>query len=1258
MATGTTRAGLRVDVLGPLRVGAGDAEVDVRGPKRRAVLALLAVVDGRAVTDDALLDALWPDEIPDSGRAALHSHVSRLRAQLGAAGENLERLDGAYRLRLAADGLDLSRAAAALADARRRLATDPAAADDLARGALALWRGPVLAEFGDVPPLAAQSLACADLRRDLSDLSITAALAANRLEGLVSEAVAALALDPLREPAVLLLMQAQARTGQAAAALDAARTFRARLADETGLDPSPALAALERSIAAGALAPTGDVISNDSARSGGDVISSGGRTRVRAGDFATPPAVHRLVGRDDQVAELVELLRTERLVTLIGPGGVGKTRLAQAVADRVEAAGFVVLAPVTEAAGIPAALATALDVRGHHPDLLAACVAVLAARPAVLVVDNCEHLIEPVRDGLAALLAGCPDLHLLATSRSPIGLSAEVRHRVGPLADDAGVDVFCDRAARVRPGFAPTAAERPVVADIVRRLDGMPLAIELAAGRLASFSLADLHERLDRALDLLGDGRPSADARHRTLRDTVQWSYTLLPEGEQRLFRHLAAFADGVDLATAERLAADLDVPGDPATALAHLVDASMLEVDLTTGRTRYRMLETLRAFGADRLAAAGESATAAARVVSWSVDLAAHIDERGHSAAEPEADATLRREVLNLRAAFALAREHGRLDAAAAIVTSLADARSWRDLTRLTGWAEELLAAGFPDDHPGAVAVHAGAAMDAYMRGDHVAAERFGRGGLELVERGGGTGDARRFLLVALSSAALTRADWDAAVAYDLDAEKYATRPSSSPAVGALGALYGGDLDLARELTRRTLERANYPALRAFALYVEGEISSTAGDLAEERYAEAIALARAAGATFVVGIASVGRLAALTERGGSPRRSPASGTSSSTGRARATGRTSGSRCGISPTSSTSSATRSRRRSCAPPPTATPTPRRCRPRPGRSRPGPTSPAPVPSPPPAPPWPATSPERSRPGEGGSGRVDERLVADPAGVEVGAHARLDAGGLAGLGAERGDLAGEQAVVENEVEGEGVVRHHDRAPGFERGELVVEVAELGPPARGDGGVEQARTRGGGAAERGRRPGRDRDVVGVPGLAVGAEREDGVRPDRGDQRRDPGDLRLRVEVGAAAVGQVQPVVLDDAEDGERGRHLRGADGREALRRLLHRVAPGLAAGGGHADDAGAGVAGGRVDPAAQVRLVVGVGPDAEDRAEVRDRGRQIDHAACSSHRSHGGSVTRTAYTALTAPLTASLTATESGTNRALAAPAHPPRR
>ena len=253
-----------------------------------------------------------------------------------------------------------------------------------------------------------------------------------------------------------------------------------------------------------------------------------------------------------------------------------------------------------------------------HGDVLSACVALLAAGPQLLVLDNCEHLLPGVRDVVATLVDGCPQLTVLATSREPLGHPAEQQVRLAPLAvtspaelDDLArspaVAVFVDRARRVRPDFSPDPDDLRVIGDIVRRLDGMPLAIELAAGRLSTLGLADLHARLDRSLDLLGDGRTV------TLRRTIEWSYDLLPDHEQRLFRHLGVFPDGFDLATAESIADDLGLPADATGALAHLVDASM--IDATLGDVpRYRMLDTIRSFAQDRLSAADEDDAATER--------------------------------------------------------------------------------------------------------------------------------------------------------------------------------------------------------------------------------------------------------------------------------------------------------------------------------------------------------------------------------------------------------------------------------------------------------------------------------------------------------------------------------------------------------------------------------------------------------------------------------------------------------------------
>ena len=335
-------------------------------------------------------------------------------------------------------------------------------------------------------------------------------------------------------------------------------------------------------------------------------------------------------------------------------------------------------------------------------DVLTACLAVLGDDPGLLVVDNCEHLLGAVRDTVGTILAACPRLTVLTTSREPLGLAAEHAFRLAPLplpdaADEgdlahvASVAVFLDRAARVRPGHRVTPDELRTVADIVRQLDGMPLAIELAARRLSTFSLADLQARLHRALDLLGDGRASTDTRHRTLRATVEWSYQLLSLDQQRLFRHLSVFADGVDLDGAEHVASGLCLRDDPGIALARLVDASMIEADFAGGRTRYRMLETLRAFGLDRLAAAGETDEAAERMLQWAVELTDWIAVTLRTELEPDADRVLRREVANLRAAWQIARGRGAFDEAAALITAPFAGIGHRDLIEIRGWAEEL---------------------------------------------------------------------------------------------------------------------------------------------------------------------------------------------------------------------------------------------------------------------------------------------------------------------------------------------------------------------------------------------------------------------------------------------------------------------------------------------------------------------------------------------------------------------------------------
>lgn len=837
---------VRVEVLGPLRMLVGGRAVDVRGQKRRAVLAVLALAEGRTVPVDHLVDTLWPAEAPESGRQALHSHVFRLRGHLGPAADRLQTRQDGYRLDLGADGLDVTQARALLATARTRMARDAAGALAALREAHALWRGPVLTDLTDMSPIAAAAEGYAQLRRDVTDALIASAVAAGQTDGVVGLAAESVAADPLREPAVLLLMRALAATGRASDALRAGREYRGRLADEAGLDPSPALDDVVREIAAGP---------------------------AEARPEAPARPTTRLFGRDAEVAALRRLLAAERLVTLVGPGGVGKTRVALEIAHGDAAATVLRLAPVTDPAALPHALATALALNVVQGEVLAACIAVLGDRSGLLVIDNCEHLIDAVRDTVHTILSACPEVSVLATSREPLGIVPEYVYRLAPLPlPQANQDlprvpsvaVFLDRARRVRPGPPLTPRDLSLVADIVRRLDGMPLAIELAAGRLSTFSLADLHGRLDRSLDLLA-GRPSGDARHRTLRETVAWSYRLLSEDERRLFRQLSIFVDGVDLATAERLATDLGLDGDPGSALARLVDASMIEAEFGAS-TRYRMLETLRAFGLDQLRTAGEDDDAARRMLRWAVDLTAWINATMATEREPEADAVLRRELPNVRAAWRLARDRGCLDEAAAMVTTLIDAVTYRDLIEIRAWAQEVADDPALAGHPLATAVLGTAAEAAYHRGDYPSVDRLARAGLATA-----AGDADAwYCLLPLSVADLARGAHASAVAHALAATAGAAGPRESIGIAALATAYAGRLDEARMLNDRGLAGAVSPTMRAWHAYVAAEIDSSSGrhEDAERRYQRAVELARASGATFLVGVATVGLLAVRARTG------------------------------------------------------------------------------------------------------------------------------------------------------------------------------------------------------------------------------------------------------------------------------------------------------------------------------------------------------------------------------------------------------
>ncbi|MFD9697839.1 BTAD domain-containing putative transcriptional regulator [Lentzea sp. NPDC059081] len=532
---------MRFGVLGPVEVhdDAG-AVITVAAPRQRALLAMLALDAGRIVGHDRLVDGLYPE--PPAGAAnALQSQVSRLRRTVP--GLLVEHHPAGYRL--VADPRDV--------DAHRcvRLL-------DAGRGAeaLQLWRGTALADV-DAP-------FAADARQRLTEVLINCTLSG----GTENDLRRVLSGHPLREDVRAALMRVLHHDGRTPEALRIFAEGRALLADELGVDPSPALAAAHLDL-----------------------------LRATAPHRGVPAQLTSFVGRDDDLRRVTTWLREHRLVTLTGPGGTGKTRLAVEVARRD--AGEVAFVDLSATTDVARALLDGLGVReaglltpapaGTAPvrveDRLTAA---LATRAILLVVDNCEHVVDDAARVLGTVLAACPDVRVLATSREPLGITGEVLSPVAALDDESATRLFLDRAQAVRPGFtAPTG----VIAEVCRRLDGIALAVELAAARVRTLPLAEITARLDDRFRLLSRGSRTAAPRHRTLHAVVEWSWDLLDDAERDLAARFTVFSGGASLA------AVVSVTGADVDTLTSLVDKSLVEI----GGDRYRMLDTIRAFCLDR---------------------------------------------------------------------------------------------------------------------------------------------------------------------------------------------------------------------------------------------------------------------------------------------------------------------------------------------------------------------------------------------------------------------------------------------------------------------------------------------------------------------------------------------------------------------------------------------------------------------------------------------------------------------------------
>ncbi|MCG5219406.1 BTAD domain-containing putative transcriptional regulator [Streptosporangium soli] len=637
---------MRFGILGTTRVWRDDgSEVAVGGTARRALLTLLVARVGEVVTADSLIDDLYGTK--PGAVHALQSQVSRLRQDLRQAAV-IEMVPGGYRLSADPDDVDARRFERLADEGRNALGNGrPGRAAEVLRTALALWRGPALA---DVEPSPAQAVRLEERRLGALEDRIEADLQRGEHRAAVPELQELTGRHPLRERLHGLLMRALQAAGRPAEALVLFEDVRRRLADELGADPSAELTAIHRALLRGDR-PT-----------------------------AVPAQLTSFVGRADDLAEVTRLLGDARLVTLLGPGGSGKTRLSIEVAAGRTDVCFVELAALRHGSEVPQAVLGALGLRegGLLPapaesTPMSKLITALAERSLLLILDNCEHVVMAAAELTEGLLATCPAVRVLATSREPLTITGENLWPVRPLDASHAARLFADRAAAVRPGFTLDPATAATVRQICAALDGLPLAIELAAARMRTHEVAELAARLDDRFRLLSRGSRTAAARHQTLRGVVAWSWDLLSTAEKVMARRLTVFSGGATAAAAQLVCGVPDAEGT----LDSLAEKSLVEV----GDGRYRMLDTIHAYCAERLAEAGETAGLRRAHANHFLDLAQAADPFLRGSEQLRWLKVLIAEHENLQTALHRAIEDEEVDLALRLIASLSSYRWIRGL-------------------------------------------------------------------------------------------------------------------------------------------------------------------------------------------------------------------------------------------------------------------------------------------------------------------------------------------------------------------------------------------------------------------------------------------------------------------------------------------------------------------------------------------------------------------------------------------------
>ncbi|MFJ1589114.1 BTAD domain-containing putative transcriptional regulator [Kitasatospora albolonga] len=668
---------MRYGVLGPLAVW--DAEgrpVRVPEAKVRALLANLLVHGGGPVPADRLIEDLWADNPPGGSANTLQTKVSQLRRVLGR--EQVVREPAGYRLLLADDVLD-ALTFQELAD-RARAHREPAVKADLFADALALWRGPAYADVAEALFVRGEITRLEELRLDVVEDHAEVRLTLGEHTALAAELGTLVARHPLRERLRMAHMRALYRAGRQGDALQSFQDLRRELAEELGVSPGPEVSALHEAI-----------LRQEPRLATPAVGSLSCRTNL-------PAPLTPLIGRREAAEQVLARLdpgANTRLVTLTGLGGVGKTRLAIAAARDV-AGQFTDGVWLVELAGLGAASApddiaerviTTLglcDTAATEPDLddlVGWLCRAVADKQLLILLDNCEHLIEPVAVLANAVLSAVPAAHLLLTSQEALDIPGEVVHPVPPLAlpkdtdpqtvaRSSAVELFVERAAAAAPGFVLDAENAAAVSAVCRRLDGIPLALELVASRLRTLSPHELAARLDDRF-----ARPDARVRglpdrQRTLRGMLDWSWQLLSEDERTVLRRLVVHADGWVMPSAQAVCADDGLPaGRVPDLLSRLVDRSLVVRE----GNRFRLLESVAAHGAERLAEAGEESAVRERFVRHCTELAEREDELLRGPDQRRSLERLNAETVNLRRALDLAVTHGAAEYAVRLVNALA---------------------------------------------------------------------------------------------------------------------------------------------------------------------------------------------------------------------------------------------------------------------------------------------------------------------------------------------------------------------------------------------------------------------------------------------------------------------------------------------------------------------------------------------------------------------------------------------------------